>query len=511
MRLRRIFSGFSRSRGVIFLVGALLLGLGLAKTPPLYARHTSAESTAVPSAGGAASPNHSALLGLVEEIAQQVSAMRGLSYQRPFQRGVLSRAEIVQKLRERLAKEFSKEEIRVESGMLKRLGLLPEDADYEQTLLDMLAEQVAGFYDPYARTLYIADWLPAEMQRPALAHEIEHALQDQHFDLQKFSAPIKEDGDRQLARSAVVEGDGTAVMLEYARRGLSHENLRLPEDLGHLGKQMMQLSMSATPAFQKAPAALRETLVFPYAAGLEFVLARRQGSHSGVGAAEGASWSRVDDLFRDPPDSTEQILHPEKYEPRERPVRITAAPLSSLAPRHEVRRDVMGELVWKLWFDQQLPESQAMEAAAGWGGDRLVAYETSGDSLPALVILSAWDTDLDADEAEAAMRKVLSGLAGQKESSPGTKHALTPPLRDARGVTLPLRDAKGIASHSGAVERSATPIPQDGFFREKGGLSFGLLRRGRLLLLLCGTPKGSERRIADEVFSTFKVEWPSPS
>src|SRR5262249_25563569 len=151
--------------------------------------------------------------------------------------------------------EFSKEEVRVESGMLKRLGLLPEGTDYEQTLLDMLAEQVAGFYDPYAHTLYIADWLPIEMQRPALAHEIEHALQDQHFDLQKYSAPLKEDGDRQLARSAVVEGDGTAVMLEYARRGAQGGVLRVQTDFGRLGKQMMELSMGATPAFQKAPAA----------------------------------------------------------------------------------------------------------------------------------------------------------------------------------------------------------------------------------------------------------------
>src|SRR5262249_39954079 len=126
-----------------------------------------------------------ALLGVADEIARQVSALRGLSQTTPFQRGVLSRSDIVQKLRERMYKELTKEEMRVESGMLKRLGLLPDAADYEKTLLDMLGEQVAGFYDPYTRTLYIADWLPLDLQRPALAHEIEHALQDQHFDLRK--------------------------------------------------------------------------------------------------------------------------------------------------------------------------------------------------------------------------------------------------------------------------------------------------------------------------------------
>jgi len=454
-------------------VGAAAVSTLLALTPSRSAHHGPPPEPAPPAArpSGAPKSTQTALLGVADEITRQVAALRGLAPKTPFERGVLSRTEIVHKLRERMAKEFTKEEVRVEAAMLKRLGLLPESIDYEQTLLDMLAEQVAGFYDPYARTLYIADWLPIEMQRPALAHEIEHALQDQYFDLKKFSAPLKEDGDRQLARSAVVEGDGTGVMLEYSQRA-SGGGSSMPEQIAQLGRQMMQLSMNATPAFQKAPAALRETLVFPYAAGLEFVLTRRQGKAGGSGAA---SWKRVDDLFRDPPDSTEQILHPGKYEPRERPVRITAAPLASLAPRTEVRRDVMGELVWRLWFDSQLPEAQAIEAAAGWGGDRVVAYETSGDTLPALAILSAWDTDIDANEAESAGKKTLLGLLGQKDAGAG---------------------------------RSAVP-GSAGFFREKGGLSFGMVRRGRLILFLLGTPKGSELRITDEVFNNFKVEWPT--
>ena len=78
--------------------------------------------------------------------------------------------------------------------------------DYEKLLFDLLSEQVAGFYDPYRKTLYIADWLPVDMQRPALAHEIQHALQDQHFDLKKLARPLKSEGDRQLAQAAVVEG-----------------------------------------------------------------------------------------------------------------------------------------------------------------------------------------------------------------------------------------------------------------------------------------------------------------
>ena len=106
-------------------------------------------------------------------------------------------------------------------------------------ILDLLMEQVAGFYDPFAGKLYIADWLPLEMQRPALAHEIEHALQDQHFDLKRFASPIKDDGDRQLARSALVEGDGTAVMLEFQAQAMGLPLDQLPDLVAQIGKQML--------------------------------------------------------------------------------------------------------------------------------------------------------------------------------------------------------------------------------------------------------------------------------
>ena len=107
------------------------------------------------------------------------------------------------------------------------MGLLPKELDYEKLQIDLLMEQVAGFYDPWARQLYIADWLPVAIQAPALAHEIAHALQDQHFDLKRFVQPVHDQGDQQLARSALVEGDGTGVMLEFA----SHQDLSALPDM----------------------------------------------------------------------------------------------------------------------------------------------------------------------------------------------------------------------------------------------------------------------------------------
>jgi len=243
--------------------------------------------------------------------------------------------------------------VRNEARVLKRLGLLPADVDYEKLLLDLLMEQVAGFYDPFAGKLYIADWLPLEMQRPALAHEIQHALQDQHFDLKRFATPIKDDGDRQLAHSALVEGDGTAVMLEFQAQAMGLPADQLPILIEQVGKQMLQGSFGQTPQFDKAPPFVKETLIFPYLTGLTFVESMRKT----------APWTKIDEVFKAPPESTEQVMHPEKYAAKEHPARITPAPVAAMGARKEARRDVFGELVLKILFSTA--PAPAVAPAAG--------------------------------------------------------------------------------------------------------------------------------------------------
>lgn len=451
-----------------------------------------------PAASPAGKAAPTALLNAADEIARQVAALRGLPQKTPFSRGVLTRAEIGLKLRERIAKDYSKDEVQMESAVLKRMGLLPLDADYEKLLFDLLTEQVAGFYDPYAKTLYIADWLPLDMQRPALAHEIEHALQDQHFDLKQFAQPFKEDGDRQLARSAVVEGDGTALMLEFAARAMNIDTAKMPEIVARLGKQMMQMSMATTPALQQAPQVLRESLVFPYVAGLEFVTTRRANQ----------PWSRINEVFKDPPDSTEQIIHPEKYEQHERPVPITAGPLTTLPGYKEVRRDVLGEMLFRVWFSSgRLAEAAATQAAAGWGGDRLVAYATPGDPLPAVVVLAAWDSEQDADEAEQAAGKVITGLTNSPSALPVTAdHA-----KEKEHVKVKAKfSTAGSAQQGDAGDALARRGSAPGLLlRTAGNRGFAVMRRGRLVAIVCGVAPGRQGPVAEEVLRTWQVGWPA--
>jgi hypothetical protein len=127
----------------------------------------------------------------------------------------------------------------------------------------------------------------------------------------------------------------------------------------------------------------------------------------------GKTWKRIDEVWKSPPESTEQILHPDRYLAHDSPVRIEVKPLVSLASRHEIRRDVLGELGMRLLFRSRLPEPQADAAAAGWGGDRLIAYDgAQANALPLVIDLSVWDTETDANEAAAAFRALFAKITG---------------------------------------------------------------------------------------------------
>lgn len=339
--------------------------------------------------------------------------------------GVLSRDEILRRVEKKLDEEYTPAEIAAESAVLKLLGLLPESLDYRQAVLDLLRDQVAGFYDPNTRQLNLASWITLDLQGPALVHEICHALQDQHFSLRRLTRPFKDNSDRQLAQAALVEGDCTGVMLEHilAPQGLDLGSM--PDGLAGLARQ--NLTGGGSPAFKAAPAFLRETLVFPYIHGLE-MMQRLRTRHP---------WSRVNVMYRRPPESTEQVLHHEKYWGRERPVPITPAPLPALTGYHEVKRDVLGELQLSIFLGQALASSTAQRAAAGWGGDLLIAYArdrsapasapSSADAVRSadlvLIHLSSWDSDEDALEAANALRRVMvkRGLARREEPDAGRR------------------------------------------------------------------------------------------
>lgn len=341
-------------------------------------------------------PRAEDLLKDAGKIVRRTAQLRGLRVRRKIKMGLLSRAELLQRIEQKIDRAYGAAQITGEAGMLKRLGLLPEALDYRKAVLALHKDQVAGYYDPGAHRLHLANWVPMTVQEPALAHEICHALQDQHFRLARLTRPIKDNSDAQLARMALVEGDCTGVMLEYMLRDKGLDLSGMPVGVVELARKALVDSGSAT--FRAAPAILRETLLFPYVYGLGFMRVLRTRR----------PWHVVNRMYRRPPRSTEQMIHYRKYWARERPVRVSAADPDVLSGYSAVKRDVLGEFQLSVYLGLGVSGAVASRAAAGWGGDRLVAYGRKGEpGLPLLVHLTTWDSRADALEFANAQRHVF--------------------------------------------------------------------------------------------------------
>jgi hypothetical protein len=370
------------------IVPALLVALCGAATASAQAKPTSAELAK--------------LLADTDRIAATVSAIRGLPVKKPIARGVMGKPEIEKRLKEKLDEDFLPGELAGEEVALKRLGLIPVDMSYRQEIVDLLTEQIAGFYDPAVHELYIADWMEADLQRMVMAHEIDHALQDQRYDLERFMKGEHDNTDAQLARQAVAEGDGIAVMMEFKLREMGMQVDPWADD-SVVNLMSSITGLTGAPQFDKAPLYLRETVLFPYREGLRLIASSRR-THP---------WSDVDGMYARPPSSSEQVIHPEKYRANERPIGVKAAPLAALKEWKAPYLNVLGELALRVLFEQHgLVKERAERAAAGWGGDRLAVYQSGQSAGASLAIdLSVWDAEADALEAFEALADILPALA----------------------------------------------------------------------------------------------------
>jgi hypothetical protein len=367
---------------------------------------TSAQGPGRISEATSSAARNAALVAATNDVLRETSEIRELAVLRPVPSSTQSRAEIEHVLIKNLDEETKPAEIHAVEVTLKKLGLAPADFQFRALVIRLLAEQVAGYYDPKAQRFHLADWIDIDGQKPIMAHELVHALQDQHFDLRRFQRWPKGDSDAELAAHALIEGDATLAMSLY----VANNRLRALAFLKSLGSTSM-----ASQELDKAPRALRETLLFPYQEGLLWTRAvHRYGG-----------WKDVSQAFRSLPQSSEQILHPEKYFVHEAPVKVT---LPDFAPRlnglavgnrrlnrrgqsaksagwRRLESDVNGEWSFYLILDQFLKSSaESRRAAAGWGGDRYDVYENQqGEVL--YVSLSTWDSDRDAREFFDAYEK----------------------------------------------------------------------------------------------------------
>ena len=333
--------------------------------------------------------NAATVQGMVNRVLKETSQLRGLSILRPVKSGVQTRAGVEAMIRRELA-GTSSNELLASQGFLTQLGLAPRDFDLKKSTTSLLGEQVAGYYDPRNGTFYTSDRISTGELETVMAHELTHALQDQHFDLKRLENGPRHNSDARLALAALVEGDATLVMSRYMGRN----PFRF---LGMLGSALVPHDSTA---FNTTPRALRESLLFPYMRGLSF---NNQLVRMGGEAAVSRAFARL-------PKSTQQVMHFELYLADKQPIPV---PLRDVRPQlgtgwKLLDHDVNGEEGNALVLDQFLPDKAEVEAATrGWAGDRFAVYQ--GPSKAVLVVQDTlWDSEAAAQKWRDAYAKRTS-------------------------------------------------------------------------------------------------------
>jgi hypothetical protein len=422
---------------------------------------------------------NAAIVAATAEVLKETSEIRELAVLKPVKSGAQSRAAIEQMLIANLNEQVTPAEMHATEVSLRKFGLAPADFQYRPFIIKLLTEQVAGYYDPKVQKFHLADWLEVEGQKPVMAHELTHALQDQHFNLRRFEKWPQGDSDAQLAVHALVEGDATLTMTIYMAKN----------PLVALAFSRSLLTGVATEQYNQAPRAIRESLIFPYL----------QGSEWATALFKRGGWPMVSSAFTRLPLSTEQILHPEKYFNYERPVKVVLPDLTNLlnagrqqtanskqqtagnsarggmSPQLSAGRsqrvtgtagvspaatrarissgrisrralptvnspqpttywrriyaDVNGEWSYYLILDQFLEApAESKRAAAGWAGDRYALYEGPNGQV-FLAQIAVWDTENDAREFfDAYVKRTELRYPGAKELDsaglePGTQNS----------------------------------------------------------------------------------------
>jgi len=311
-----------------------------------------------------------------EEALLRVEQVRGLKKKAPVRGLLVAEADLAEHLERALAFERPGQVLEGTEQMLVGLGLVERDFNLERTMIQLLHENLAGLYEPRLQLMMVRKDLPEATTHITLLHELVHALQDQYFDLDEVVSSHPDDTDKSSALSCLAEGDATSAMLDGVLPA-GKTALDLPD-------ATVEAQFFSQAPKTDAPPIIVRSLYAPYLDGFKFVQGlRRRGGFDAVNQA-----------FTKPPLSTEHILHSEKYDayepPKEVPVPAPPGPQYAL-----VLHDIWGEQSLRLTLEEWMPMEAAARAAAGWGGDRIVAYSHQGQ------LAIAWHIDMDsAAEAE---------------------------------------------------------------------------------------------------------------
>jgi hypothetical protein len=351
----------------------------------------------------------------VDQILQFVSSDTGLPINHSVKRKLIKRQEVENYVEKRIKEDKDTQKLERSQAILKKFGLLPPDYDLHTEFLRLLAEQVAAYYDAKTKTVNLLDWVPPDQQKPVLAHELTHALQDQKIGLEKWElAGAKDDQplpdnqeevveEAQAARQAVTEGQAMVVFLDYSLAPLGKDVLSAPELVDAMRAGMGDSADS--PVFSRAPMFLKESLLMPYTFGTDFV--RYVLVHQGKPAAYGGVLER-------PPADTRQIMEPERYLANDTVEPLKVPELDKLIGSDYERYDFggMGEFDVYLLAKQYAPTEDAKKYYMHWRRGYYLAVHRKGTSKEqvGLIYVSRWDSP----DAAAAFAKMYEAYVPKR-------------------------------------------------------------------------------------------------
>ena len=339
----------------------------------------------------------------VAEVTPRIEEAIGLPFRTPPVIEVRTREEVRSYLERQLEDSIAREQLTNQEAALKRFGLIPDTMSLRGLLLDVLEEQVGGYYDPRAKVLYIVEGTPEEAVGITVTHELIHALQDQYMNLDSIMRATGDD-DRQVAAQAVLEGQATYEQMRIMFGAELADGL--PGGWDRVREEIRN-GRAKWPVFAAAPLVVQEMLLFPYLSGAEFMRAFRAGSGKST-------------PFDEMPTSTEQILHPRLYLGQtDHPTAVTLPALRGLTSLHD---NTVGEFTSRLFLYEHLRDQQAaLSGAAGWDGDRFALVRSSRGT--GIVWVSVWDTEVDAGDFYMLIDRTIDRRYGPATARPFTAGA----------------------------------------------------------------------------------------
>jgi hypothetical protein len=338
-------------------------------------------------------------------IQTQVSEERGLQSKHPVPVVLLSPDALRKNVVNDFLADYTDEETANDVLELSIIGLLDPGFDLRGLYINLLSEQIAGYYDNDVAEMFVVQGQGFQgPEHLTYAHEYTHVLQDQNYDIKNGlnynDDACEVDTERCAAIQALIEGDATLSEYTWFQSYATSQDQQ----------QVIEYYNSLiSPVYDSAPAFLKDDFVFPYSQGLAFVQA----------IYDQGGWSAVDAVYNNPPVSTEQILHPSLY-PSDSPLPTDLPDLTSALGEgwREVSHNQMGE--WYSYLilargvnpNAHLDDTTAQAAAAGWGGDEYVVLHNDSTNLTAFVMKSVWDTTNDATEFSTALQQSLNTRFG---------------------------------------------------------------------------------------------------